>query len=315
MDAWLNYHHLLYFHRVARAGSLTAAARELRLTHSTLSVQIKELGERLGGPLFERRGRRLVLTPRGEQVLGYADEIFRLGHELVDVAHGRHDARERTVARVGVAPGLPRTLAYELLEPAVREHPGALALRVDNLPRLLEELSVGRLHVVLADLPPVDGARGKTFVHPLGRSGIALYAPRKLAPRLRARFPASLDGAPMVMPAPGTALRRAIERWLGARGLRPLVTAEADDAALLRVLGVRGHGVFPVRLALRAELDDVPGVERIGVLEEVEETYYAISLERRVRHPFVAALVQQAREALEHGAPASAGLARRRGRA
>ncbi|GAB4204118.1 MAG: transcriptional activator NhaR [Sandaracinaceae bacterium] len=313
MDVWLNYHHLLYFHRVARAGSLTAAARELRLTHSTLSVQIKELGERLGGSLFERRGRRLVLTPRGEQVLGYADEIFRLGHELVDVAAGRQDARDRTVARVGVAPGLPRTLAYELLEPALREHPGPLSLRVDNVPRLLEELSVGRLHVVLADLPPVDGARGKTFVHALGGSGIALYAPRKLAPRLRARFPASLDGAPMVLPAPGTGLRRVIERWLGARGIRPVVTAEADDAALLRVLGVRGHGVFPVRLALRAEVDDVPGVERVGALDDVEETYYAISPERRVRHPFVAALVQQARDALE-STPSHEARRARRGR-
>lgn len=298
----LNFHHLVYFQRVARAGSLTAAARELRLSHSTLSVQIKELGERLGGPLFERRGRRLLLTPRGEEVLAYADEIVRLGHELTDVAEGRRTARERTAVRVGIAPSLPRALAYRLLEPALAEHDVALTLHTNGVPHLLDALASGRLHVVLTDAPPLEPARRRAFVHPLGHSGIDVYAEKQLAARLRAGFPASLSGHPFIMPAEGTGLRRLLERWLSAHAVRPVTAAEVDDAAMLRVLGARGHGVFPVRLALRAEVEDVPGLARLGRLEGLEETYYAVSIERRVRHPFVASLVQQARAALDHEA-------------
>lgn len=294
----LNYHHLVYFHRVARAGSLTAAARELRLSHSTLSVQIKELGERLGGALFERRGRRLVLTPRGEQVLVYADEIVRLGNELADVTEGRREGSERVAVRVGIAPSLPRTLAYRLLEPALAKQEVALSLRTDGVARLLEELAAGRLHVLLTDAPPLEAARRQAFVHPLGQSGIDLFAEKQLAARLRGRFPSSLGGSPLVMPAEGTGLRRLLDRWLSAHGVRPVVAAEVDDAAMLRVMGLRGHGAFPVRLALRAEVDDVPGLARVGSLEGLVETYYAVSVERRVRHPFVASLVHQARRAL-----------------
>jgi LysR family transcriptional activator of nhaA len=296
--AWLNYHHLFYFYRVARAGSVSTAAKELRMSHSTLSVQVRDLGERLGGPLFERRGRGLVLTSRGEQVLGYADDIFRLGRELAEVALGDRTLPRGLPSRVGVVPALPRTLVHELLEPALDRHHGPLLLRSDGLHRLLEELSSGRLHLVLSDVPPPATTPG-THVHMLGRSGVALFASKKVAARLRPSFPASLDDAPMVMPAPGSGLRRLLDRWFAERRVRPRVVAEADDAAMLRVMGLRGHGAFPVRLALRAEVDDVPGLARVGSFAGIEETYYAVTSERRVRHPFVAALVQHAREALK----------------
>ncbi len=313
--AWLNYHHLQYFHRVARAGSLTAAARELRVSHSTLSVQIKELGERLGGPLFERRGRNLVLTPRGEIVQEYAGDIFRLGQEMTDVALGRREASSRVAVRIGVVPSVPRPLALRLLAPALEKHAALLAIRVDGLPRLLEELAAGRLHVVLCDAPPAEPLRGRAFVHPLGRSGVALYARREVAARVRPGFPRSLQDQPLVMPSAASGLGRLVERWLSERAIRPNVAAEVDDAAWLRVLGLAGHGIFPVRLALHAEVDDVPGLARVGVLEGAEETYYAVSLERRVRHPFVAELVREAREALDLTVEAPSGAPRRRSRA
>lgn len=297
---WLNYHHLYYFYRVARAGSLAAAARELHVTHSTLSVQVRELGEALGGPLFEKQGRRLVLTARGEEVLTYAEEIFQLGAELMDSTSGPR-TRARPAVRVGVVPGLPRSLAYRLIEPALATMDGPLQLRTDGYRHLLEELALGKLHVVLADAPPASGSsRGKIYAHPLGRSGLAFYGAPHLARAARAGFPRSLATAPMVLPTPGTALRRLLERWLSAHHIRPKVIAEVDDAALMRTLGARGHGIFPVRLALRAEAEDALGAELIGELEGAEETYFAVSIERRVRHPFVAALVDTARDALDH---------------
>lgn len=298
--AWLNYHHLYYFYRVARAGSLAAAARELHVTHSTLSVQVRELGEALGGALFEKEGRRLVLTPRGEEVLGYAEEIFQLGAELMDTASEPARDRARLPVRIGVVPGLPRSLVYRLLEPVLSPQDPSMVLRTDGYPHLLEELAVGKLHVVLADAPPTNsGPRSNIYAHPLGRSGLAFYASPPLARSLRAGFPRSMALAPLVLPTPGTALRRLIDRWLSAHHVRPKIAIEADDAALMRMLGARGHGVFPVREALRAEAEDVLGAERVGPLEGVVETYYAVSIERRVRHPFVSALVGSARDALD----------------
>lgn len=296
-DAWLNYHHLYYFHQVARAGSITAAAKALHMSHSTLSVQIRELGERLGGPLFQRRGRGLVLTPRGERVLAYADDIFRLGRELAEVAHGESEGRGGAPVRVGVTPALPRTLAYKLLAPGLAVQRGPLMVRVDGIARLMEQLTGGRLHVVLSDVPPAAATAG-AHVHTLGRSGVALYASKRSAARLRPRFPGSLHGHDLILPSQGTSLRRMLDRWLAERQLRPVVAAEIDDAAMLRVVGLAGTGAFPVRLALRAEVDDIPSLARIGVFDGLEESYYAISPERRVRHPFVVALVQHAREAL-----------------
>lgn len=311
--AWLNYHHLYYFFRVARAGSLAAASRELRVAHSTLSVQIRELGDALGGPLFEKQGRRSVLTPLGEEALGYAEDIFRLGAELMDAAQrGDASAKARGTVRVGVVPALPRSLAHRLLEPALRDGIGALALQTGPYESLLDELAGGKLHVVLADAPPASSAsRGRTFAHPLGRSGIALYAAPTLARALRGRFPRALATTPWVLPAPGTSLRRLVDRWLSAHGIRPRVVVEANDSALVRTFGARGHGVFPVRMALRAEVEDALGAEHVGDLDGVEETYFAVSFERRVRHPFVSALVEHARDALDAAETRGAAASRR----
>ncbi len=296
----LNYHHLYYFYRVARAGSIAAAARELHVTHSTLSVQIRDLGAILGGPLFEKRGRRLVLTARGDEALAYSEDIFRMGAELVEAARARDGTRSRLPMRVGIVPGLPRSLAYRLMEPALAALDGPLVLRTDSYARLLDELASGKLHVLLADEPPESSAgRGKTFTHPLGRSGISFYAAPALARALRGGFPRSLASQPLVLPSPGSGLRRLVDRWLTAQGVRARVVADVDDAAMMRAFGARGHGVFPVRMALRAEVEDALGAELVGVLDGVEETYCAISIERRVRHPFVSALVDHAREALD----------------
>lgn len=295
---WLNYHHLYYFWVTAREGGLTKGAAKLRLTHSTLSTQLHALEEFLGGELFQRQGRVLVLSPFGVEIARYADDIFKAGSELLEMARG-NSTKLRSVLRVGVAPALPKTLAYRLLQPALSStEPGPVVVRQDSQERLLDDLALSRLHLVLSDQPPPEGLSSKAFGHLLGETEIVIYGTRRLAGRYRANFPRSLAGAPMLLPASGTSLRRLLERWLTEKEVHVQVTGEFDDAGMMRSFGANGHGLFPVRAALAAEVEDAHGAVPVGVVDGVRERYYAISTERRARHPALVALLEGARKRL-----------------
>ncbi|HVV85476.1 MAG TPA: LysR family transcriptional regulator [Kofleriaceae bacterium] len=299
--AWLNYQHLYYFWVIAREGGLSRAAAALHLTHSTLSVQLRALEDSLGERLFERRGRALVLTAFGRDVQQYAGEIFRMGDELLELAGGRASSPRRF--EVGVVGAIPKTTACKLLLPALdAERARGIRIRQDGLDRLVQELASGRLHAILSDAPSAQGGGGKLHTHPLGASEILLYGRRDLAERYRRGFPRSLDGAPLLLPGADTSLRRAIDRWLAVRGLRVDAVGEIDDAGHLRAFGVAGRGLFPVRAAIRGEVEHGWGARRVGRLTGVTESYFVISLERRVKHPAVAALIEHARRRLDAAA-------------
>ncbi len=298
---WLNFHHLFYFWRIAREGGLSKAADTLHLTHSTLSAQLRSLEAFFGGQLFERRGRRLVLTPLGEQTALYADDIFRLGNELVDTARGRGAPRVRSL-RVGAVGTMPKSVVYGLLEPALLDPGfGSLYARQDHSAQLLEELAAGRLHLVLADAPPPESGAQRVYAHLLGESEVLLFATSRLARACRKGFPASLVDAPILLPTPQAGLRSAIDRWFIEHQIRPRIAGEFDDAGLMRVAGARGRGLLPVRSALRAEVEEAHAMELVGPLEGVVERYYLISAEKRVKHPAVVALIEAARLRLERG--------------
>lgn len=295
---WLNFHHLFYFWRIARSGGLSRAAEELRITHSTLSAQLRSLEDFFGDALFDRRGRRLVLTPFGEEVAAYADDIFRLGNELVDVARGA-SATKRRALRAGIVGTLPKTVTFQLLSHALATPGyGPLVTKQGDLARLLEELAAGRLHFVLSDALPAEVAGLRVFSHLLAESGILLYGVSALARRARSAFPKSLHEIPMVLPAAGTSLRRQLDRWFADRGVAVRIAAEFDDAALMRVAGAAGLGLFPVRASLRSEVEATRLAELVGELDGIVERYYVISIERRVRHPAVNALIAAGRAAL-----------------
>jgi LysR family transcriptional activator of nhaA len=300
---WLNYHHLYYFWLIAQEGTLSKAAARLRLTHSTLSAQLRQLEDFLGQPLFDRRGRRLSLTPFGAEVAHYAAEIFQLGGELVEVARGRRASR-RARLRVGVVGTLPRTIVYRLLEPALAAEEAVTAVIIQApFDQLLVHLAANRLQLVLADRPPPEGGTLGLHTHLLGGSEILLYGTPALAARYRRGFPGSLDGAALVVPGGSTGLRRAIERWFADRTLRFEVAAEVDDAGLMRVFGAFGRGLFPIRAVLRTEVEETHEVSRVGPLDGIEEKYYAIALERRVRDPRVARIITSGRTRLSRRAP------------
>lgn len=296
MSAALNYHHLYAFFMIAECGGVSAAAKRMHVTHSTLSVQLRALEDMLGGALFERRGRGLVITPFGDEIHARASEIFRLGQDLVELA--QTGASGRVTLRIGAVITLPKTIACRLVEPALDRD---VQVDVQHAPfdRLLEALAAGRIHVVLADQGPPQGASLRLYAHVLGESDLLLYGTERVVEGLRGRFPANLNGAPMLMPRAGTALRRQLEAWLAERELRVRVIGEFDDAGTLRAFGLRGHGLFPVRSALASEVADVTGARRVGALEPLRERYVAITRERTVRHPSLLRLIDKARTRLE----------------
>lgn len=291
----LNYNHLLYFWMVGREGTIARAAECLHLTPQTISGQLKLLEETVGSPLFERRGRHLHLTETGRTVFGYADDMFRLGTELADVLRGRTTAGQR-VFRVGVADVVPKLVAYRMLEPALSlAEPMRMVCQEGKLERLLADLSVHRLDLVLADSPVSPALNLRVFNHALGETGVSFFAREDRAAVLRKGFPDSLGGEPMLLPATNTALRRGIDQWLQQLEIVPLLLAEFDDSALMRAFGESGRGVFPSPTAIEAEVLRHQEVALVGRAPSVRERFYAISAERRIRHPAVAAISDGAR--------------------
>jgi len=295
---WLNYHHLLYFWTVAREGSVSKAAEKLRLSQPTISAQVRVLEGALGERLFQRLGRTLVLTDVGRLVYRYADEIFGIGRELMETLRGRPAGRPLQLV-VGVANAVPKLIVYRLLRPATQgPEPVHLVCREDNAEQLVAQLSTHALDVVIADVPAPPHVRVKVFNHLLGESDIAFFAPAPLAKRLKRGFPASLRNAPVLLPTTDTALRRALDEWFDKEGVRPRVVGEFEDSALMKVFGHSAGMAFPAPAAIANDVCRFYGVRVIGQTNAVRERYYAISAERRLKHPGVLAITTAARDEL-----------------
>ncbi len=296
--AWLNYHHLLYFWTVAREGSIARATRKLHLTQPTISAQIHRLEESLGEQLFTRSGRRLVLTEVGQVVYRYAEEIFTLGRELQDVLAGQPTGRPLRLS-VGIADQLPKLLAHRLLAPAFGlAEPVHLLCREGKPDRLFADLTTHDLDLVLSDAPVTAETRVRAFNHLLGETGVAVFGVAPLAEKYRRGFPRSLDGAPFLLPAAGTALRHSLEEWFDRQRVRPSIVGEFSDSALLKVFGMGGLGLFAAPTAIGDDIRRQYEVKPIGPLDGVREAFYAITVERRLRHPAVVAISEAARERL-----------------
>ena len=293
---WLNYHHLLYFWTAAREGGVTRAAKKLRLAQPTVSEQIKRLEELLGNPLFERRGRSLVLTEFGRTIYGYADEIFSLGRELMDAAKTQGAGKPRRLV-VGVADVLPKLIVYRLLEPALRLGI-ELVCREDYIDQLLAGLSIHEVDLVLSDSPVGANVGVRAFNHLLGESSISFFAVKDEAARLKRAFPASLDGQRFLYPEEQTVLRRSLDQYFEDNGIHPLFAAEFADSALAMSFGQAGAGIFAGPTVIEREIKKQYGVAVIGRARQLRERYYAISGERRLAHPGVLAISQAARRLL-----------------
>jgi LysR family transcriptional regulator, transcriptional activator of nhaA len=293
----LNYQHLKYFWAVSRHGNLTRASAELLLTPQTVSTQIRDLEKGLGVELFSREGRRLVLTDIGRVVYRYADEIFNIGREIQDVVRGLPGRAMYLV--VGVADVVPKLIAHQLIEPATQlKEPVRVICREGRTDRLLAELAIHKLDVVLSDTPIPPAVKIRAYNHLLGESKVTFMASDRLARNCRKGFPESMNGAPILLPAEGTVLRGTLEQWFDSLEIRPMIVGEFEDSALLKAFGQAGVGIFAVPSVIQDEVGRQYGVEPIGVVEGIVERFYAISLERKVRHPAVAAVCIAAKSVL-----------------
>ncbi len=298
---WLNYHHLLYFWTVAREGSIARAGEELRLAPPTISEQIRLLEDQLGEQLFQRTGRTLVLTDVGRIVYEYADEIFGLGRELMDTLKDRPTGRPVRF-QVGITDEVSKNIAYRFLQPALAlPTPVRIVCREGPLEQLAGELATHALDLVVSDSPMAPVLRIKAYNHLLGESTVTLMAEKKMAASYKARFPTSLDGAPFLLPTEAKMLRRVLDQWFDGEGIRPRVVGEFDDSALLKTFGQGGAGVFAVPTAIEPETARQYGAAVIGRLDGIRLRYFAISVERRLKHPAVVAVSEAAHELLSSG--------------
>ncbi|HJV92332.1 MAG TPA: LysR family transcriptional regulator [Azonexus sp.] len=286
----LNYKHLHYFWVVAQEGSITRAAERLGVAVQTISGQLSVLERQLGKALFNSQGRGLVLSEAGRVALGYADQIFQLGDALVDAVQST-DSESTLRLRAGISDGIPKLLAYRLLS-KVTEMPADVRLICDEgeFETLLADLALHRLDVVLTDRPAPVGGNLKVFSTRLGDFGTGLFGTPQLVARFEPGFPASLDGAPLLLPTRHNALRNRIDRWLENTGVRPKVVGEFEDSALLNTFGRGGLGIFPAPLALADQIASQFNAQSLGEMSGVSEQIYAISNERRIRHPAIEVL-------------------------
>ena len=295
----MNFKHLHYFWRVAKAGGVARASEQLHLTPQTISGQIGLLEEDLGVPLFAKRGRGLELTDAGRLALGYAQDIFALGSELEESLRSYPAGGRPVEFRVGVADAVSKTIAYRLIEPAIRlPTPVRIVCREWKLDSLLAELAAHRLDLVIAGDPIPPSVSVRAYNHRLGESGVSFFASARLLKSLKGKFPACLTGAPMLVPGVDAAVRSRLDRWCEANKLRPRVVGEFDDSALMKAFGQRGAGVFIGPTVLESEIETQYGVKTLGRTKEVVEEFFAISVERRVTHPCVVAITEAARDRL-----------------
>ncbi len=295
----MNFKHLHYFWQVAKSGGVARASEQLHLTPQTISGQIGLLEEDLGTPLFAKRGRNLELTDAGRLALGFAQDIFALGSELEESLRNYPVEGRPINFRIGVADAIPKTIAYRLIEPATRlRDPVRIVCRESKLEGLLAELAAHRLDLVIAGsvIPPTVSVRA--YNHRLGESGVSFFASARILKRLKGKFPACLTGAPMLVPGVDTAVRSRLDRWFQANKLHPRVVGEFDDSALMKAFGQRDAGVFIGPTALESEIETQYGVKTLGRTQEIVEEFFAISVERRVKHPCVVAITEAARDRL-----------------
>ncbi len=286
----LNLRHLYLFWVVAKEGGVTRAAERLGLAVQTISSQLAQLEQSVGKSLLAPQGRRLVPTEAGRLALGYADQIFLLGEQLQDALIEADTEKMRLT--VGITDSLPKLIAYRLLAVTQRlQMQVKLACYEDEFESLLADLALHKLDVVLTDRAVHSGASLRVFSHLLGESAMKLFGVEELAGRYRDGFPASLNGAPLLLPTRNNALRGRIDEWLVTHGVRPDVVGEFEDNAMLNAFGRNGLGLFFAPAALESDIREQFNAVMVGDVPELREQFYAISAERKIKHPAVEAIL------------------------
>lgn len=287
----LNFHHLHYFWAVAKDGNLTRAASKLHVSQSALSTQIKQLEEQLGQALFARVGRSLQLTEAGQLVLGYADSIFASGTELMALLReGRRD--ERQVVRIGAVATLSRNFQENFIRPLIGRADVEMAMYSGSLAEMLARLRVHTLDLILSNRRVHASAADPWRCRRIARQPVSLVG--KPRPKRRAfRFPQELAEVPLLLPGRDNDIRAGFDLYCEQLGIRYQLRAEVDDMALLRLLARDADGVALLpTVVVQDELRSGQLVE-YGVIPDLHENFYAISVQRHFESPLLKALLMQ----------------------
>ncbi|WP_397448717.1 transcriptional activator NhaR [Pseudomonas sp. NA-150] len=294
----LNYRQLHYFWVVAKTGSIVRASEQLNLTAQTISGQITLLEHTYGMDLFRRVGRQLELTEAGRLALPYAEQMFQLGDELEALLRAQPN-EQQMLLRIGVADVVPKSIVYRLIAPTMElAEPVRISCREDKLERLLADLAIQRLDLVISDSPMPSHLDIKGFSQKLGECGISFFATQALAQRYGNDFPYSMNGAPLLVPGQETVVRSRLTRWFSELKIQPRIVGEFDDSALMKAFGQSGSGIFIAPSVIAEEVQAQYGVQLIGQTDAVSESFYAISVERKVKHPGIVAITESARREL-----------------
>jgi len=290
MNTPFSYRHLYYFWVVAKEGGMSKAADKLDMAVQTVSTQVRELEKSLGYELLKPAGRGVALTEAGLAAMRQAELIFQLGEKLPDVV--RDAVGEPSVRlAVGISDGLAKLAVRQLMQPVMHTPNLRLICQEDEFEDLLGDLALHRLDVVLADRPAPNNPNLKVYSHALGSSPLAWYAPALLLAAARKGFPQSLARVPVLLPTSHAAVRVKIDHWFERQGIKPKIVGEFEDSALLKTFGAAGMGVFPAAELVQAELMSRYDVKRVGACDGVEEHFFAIGVQKKVRHPLVQKLL------------------------
>ena len=289
--AGINFRHLYFFWTVAKEGGVTRAAERLGLAVQTVSTQLSQLDQQLGTALLKQQGRRLVPTEAGRVALDYADQIFQLEDQLQQALTEVDAGRMRLT--VGISDSLPKLVAYRLLESTQNlPKPVKLICMENEFDTLLADLALNKLDVVLTDRAVRATPSLRVFSHLLLESEMQLFGARKLAGKYKRNFPQSLNGAPLLLPTRNNALRGRIDAWFVRHSVRPVVVGEFEDNAMLNTFGRNGMGLFFAPSVMGHDIEEQFGAAHVGDAPELREQFYAISNERKIKHPAVEAILE-----------------------
>jgi LysR family transcriptional activator of nhaA len=280
---WINYHHLYYFKVIASEGGIAKAAKKLRLGQPTLSTQLKQFEDVLGIELFDRSKRQLSLTDAGHVVLGYANDIFKLGDELLDTLSDHHFAHKFQV-QIGISDTVPRQLAYRIFKFASEQRDAFVSLSQGQPDTLLRELRAHQLDFVVSNVSP--GLTDSKGLYPkaVAKMPVIICGGPKLA-GLKKGFPKSLNGQAFIMPGPLTKLRQDIEHFLRINDIQVNVIAEVQDTGLQKIMATHNDGLIAIAEPASVELVNAKELFPIGTVPDIHEDLLFIAADRKLQNP------------------------------
>jgi len=287
---WLNYHHLYYFMTIAKEGGIAKAAVKLRLGQPALSTQLKQLEDIIEQPLFERKNRSLILTEAGKVALQYAEDIFKMGSELMEVLDDQ-SFTAKTDIKLGCLDSIPKQIILDVTKAALKSKDCTVTILEGKGDELFRELFAHQLDLIISNYPPVTSEHGKTYSRSIAKVPVAVFGTPKFS-GLKKNFPESLNGQPFIMPTSHSKLRQDLDHFFSVNSVRINSLVETQDTSVQKLLGLGGLGLIPIPEFAAHQLVKEKKLVKIGVLHEVKEEFWLVSAARKIENRIASKLMK-----------------------